>query len=429
MNVATVETSFIPTTQRWSIPLLTVFVLWIAVLFDPHYWLADHGLTFLPQVPKFIYLGLALMIISQMQRAVWYPPLLLFMAAALMASAFAENVGVAQDRVVKILLLYYVLAIGSMTFIKSVGKTTLVLHLFLWQFLWWSLHAAFRGSVSWHPTLANEDGFGPMMVLGLGYCFYFGMAAKKRGLRLMAFLLAGLSLIGVVSSFARGAVLAAGFLALYMWYRSGLRGQTFAAAALGLGIVGLSADVLFPGGAFWKEMSTVSEGFGDATGLERWLLWRAAWQTFLSSPIFGVGAGNFGIFAGDQLWLTTELKDYYNQGHLWGKAVHSVYFQMLAEFGLAGTMAFVALLIDFWRRNAQLRSEPFVTAWWSATGQVFDLQMLSRALEAAMVGYLASGFFYDQLYEHWFYTIVAVNALLHWNAQRAVSLQYSDSHA
>jgi hypothetical protein len=234
----------------------------------------------------------------------------------------------------------------------------------------------------------------------------------------MAFVLAGLSLIGVVSSIARGAVLAAGFLALYMWYRSGLRGQTLAAAALALGVVGVSADVLFPGGAFWQEMSTVSDGFEDATGFERSLLWKAAWHTFLSSPIFGVGAGNFGIFTSEHLWLSTELQDFYSQGQLWGKSVHSVYFQVLSEFGLVGTIAFVALLIDFWKRNAQLRSEALVAGWWSGTGQLFDLRMLSRALEAAMVGYLASGFFYDQLYVHPFYSILTVNAVLHANAKR-----------
>jgi len=94
---------------------------------------------------------------------------------------------------------------------------------------------------------------------------------------------------------------------------------------------------------------------------------------------------------------------------------------VLSEFGLVGTIAFVLLLVDFWKRNAELRSAGLVIAWWSATQHRFDLHMLSLALEAAMVGFLVSGIFYNQLYSHWFYSILTLNALLHLNAKRLVS--------
>jgi hypothetical protein len=46
--------------------------------------------------------------------------------------------------------------------------------------------------------------------------------------------------------------------------------------------------------------------------------------------------------------------------------------------------------------------------------------MLSLALEAAMVGYLVTSVFYDQLYVHWFYSLLAVNVVLHMNAKRVM---------
>ena len=40
-----------------------------------------------------------------------------------------------------------------------------------------------------------------------------------------------------------------------------------------------------------------------------------------------------------------------------------------------------------------------------------------------MVGYLATGIFYNQLYIHWFYSILTLNALLQSNAKRIVLQQ------
>jgi len=143
-----------------------------------------------------------------------------------------------------------------------------------------------------------------------------------------------------------------------------------------------------------------------------------AWRTFLERPLLGVGAGNFGIFAFENLWADPELRLYYHRGLLWGRAVHNVYFQLLSEFGLLGTLAFVSLLVDFWRRNARLRSAAFISAWKSASENPLDLRMLSHALEVGMVAYLATGFFYDQVYVHWFYSLLTLNAVVHLNAAR-----------
>lgn len=421
MSVTTLDVPIITTTQRWSIPVLTVFVLWVLVIFDPHLWLAP---AVLGPIPKFIYMALALMIMLHAPGRVWYLPFLVLIVGALIGSMFAENIGYAQDLIVKILLLYYVLAIGSFTFIKSVEKTTLLLHLFFWQFVWWSFHSDLQmGLVSWHSNLGNEDGFGPLMVIGVGYCYYFGMAARKRSLRSTAFLLSGLCVVGVVSSFARGAVLALGVVIAYVLWRSPRKGRSIVMVAIGFVVFVLAAQVLFPGGEFWQEMSTVSQGFDDQTGYDRWVLWKTAWRAFLERPIFGVGAGNFGVFTINNLfWSDPVLVDHFraSPGRLWGKPVHNLYFQVLSEFGLVGAIAFVAFLIDFWKRNAELRSAALVSGWWSATHHRFDLRMLSLALEAAMVGFLANGFFYNQFYVHWLYSILIVNRVLHVSAVRVV---------
>jgi O-antigen ligase len=414
------------TSQPWTLALRLVVLLWVAVLFDPHLWLATHGLEFAPSLPPVLFIGLAFVILVSRHPWVWYPPFLLFIANAAFMVPFAENSGVAFDLVAKLLLFFYILAIGSITFIRSVEKANLVLQLFLWQFLWWSACGVLWGFVPWHPTLGNEDSFGPLMVIGAPYCFYFGLASRQRGLRSAALFLAGVCLVGVVSSFARGAFLACAFVAVYVWARSSHKGRTAGVLILGALITCIAAGLLFPDGKFWHEMSTASDGFSDSTGRDRWILWKTAWRAFLERPVFGVGAGNFGIFSGANLWSDPELMAHYRfAGRLWGRVPHSFYFQTIAEFGLIGVGAVVALLADFWKRNTELRSMTLTAAWQSATDGRSDLRMLSMALEAAMVGYLATGIFYDQLYVHWFFSLVTLNVVVHRTARLAASSRQS----
>jgi len=423
-----VEATATSKVQPWTLPLLLVFTLWTVVLFNPDVWLAVHGATFIPQIPPLLYLLLALLIALQAPGQVWYPPLLVFVASAAVMIPFAENTGFPRALVLKVFLLYYILAIGTLTFVNSVGKTTLLLHLFLLQFLWWSFHASFEGRVAWHADLGNEDAFGPIMAIGMGYCYYFGMAARRRSLRLVAFLLSILCAIGVVASFARGAMLSAVLVLLYVWFRSPQKARTLAALAVCVVAFLVAAHMLFPEGQFWEEMSTLSsQGIEKEMSQGRGPFWKMAWVAFLEHPFFGVGAGNFGLFAMENFSKVPEMTLHYSPNHLWGWQIHSLYLQLLSEFGLIGTIAFAAMVIDFWRRNAQLRTEQFLSAWSRATQYRFNLSMLSLGLEAAMVGFLANGFFYNQLYIHWFYSLIVVNAVLHSNARRILQPEISDA--
>jgi O-antigen ligase len=103
---------------------------------------------------------------------------------------------------------------------------------------------------------------------------------------------------------------------------------------------------------------------------------------------------------------------------MWQRSLHNVYMQTLVEFGIVGTVALALMLIDFWKRNAALRSERFIAAWRQADPRGLDLRAISLALEAAMVAFLITGFFYDQLYVHWLYSLLIINAVLHATAQR-----------
>jgi O-antigen ligase len=77
----------------------------------------------------------------------------------------------------------------------------------------------------------------------------------------------------------------------------------------------------------------------DEATLTRVVIYGRAWDFFLSSPVIGVGYGNFPrLFAPsieggpDNVWDT-----------------HNLYLKLLSETGLFGTLSYLALVVAVWR--------------------------------------------------------------------------------
>jgi O-antigen ligase len=418
--------------QAWTFPLLLLLLLWVIVFFDPDVWLASQGALSARKVPPALYMVMAALVVTQAAtapRSVWFLPFLLYMINASLTVQFAENTGVARDLVWKILLMYYFLAVGSLTFIKSVEKTRLVLLLFLCQFMFWGAQAltsqTHMGTTSWqpipwHPILGNTDSFAPLMVIGMAFSYYYGLATQAKSARWLAFLTGLLCVIGIVASYTRGASLAAGMTVLYVWLRSPRKGRALLWVGVATAVLFITTSVVYHAGEFWARLATItSEGTQAGTGADRWDLWRLGWRVFTERPIFGVGAGNFGTYTLYHIPPDELLGRYaLHRGFLYGRVLHNAHLEILVEFGLVGVVTYLWMLVDFWTRNAALRSQPFTSAWARATRGRLDLPGLSLGLEGAMIAFLITGFFYDQLFVHWLYSLLTMNALLHAVAKR-----------
>lgn len=405
--------------ERSSLSLLYLYVVWAFVIFDPHRYLAAIGPgVFHRTMTVMFYLLILLIVIQAPAIADWirgwmlYWPFLIYLLVSAVTVPFAYNIGNARGTV-QSLLLFYLLAFATLVFVRNPRQTLPILLLFPLQYVWWAWHAKMTGLVRWHPAYANTDGFGPLVVMGMGICFYFALAAESKRLKWLGFFLAAYCVLGVVASFARGAVLSAGAVVLYIWLRSQRKVLTGAAVVVSIAVLLASIQVLYPNGEFWLEMKTAfTEGTELGTGGDRWELWRAAYEVFRQRPVFGVGAANFGPFAAAHFGYG-EISGYANPGMLYDRNLHSVYLQVFSEFGAVGSLAFLLLLFDFWRRNRALRRPQSLQVWSQHVGDKFDLTNLSLALELGMVAFLVTGFFYAQLYNHWLYTLLAANLMLY----------------
>jgi O-antigen ligase len=405
--------------------LALVMALWITMVFDPH-WLvmARTGAGIVLKLPVLLNAALLLFLLFGLienvkvrERWQWNLPFLAYVFAGAMTLPTTINAGRVRDVLIG-LLTWWVLMVGTIAFMRTVKRAETLLLIYAFQFLWWGVWGATRGNVGWHTTLANFDDFGAVNVCGVALCYFLAVASPNRKLRWLLYAAMGLSAIGVIASFARGAFLAMCFVFLVIWIRSPNKLRTFGAGVGAAVVMVIAILVLFDEGFFMAEiMSTFEEGVQEGTGAERWLLWGAAWRIFLENPLFGAGPSNWGAFGASFFQYGDLGGRFVNPGAMYNMSLHNLYLTTLAELGVVGALALIWILVDYFRRNAALRSEAAQRRW-RAFGGRLSLKHISLGLESAMVAFLVNAVFYPMTGNHAFYTLIGLNLLLHGLAVR-----------
>jgi len=401
--------------------LLFLYVMWFIILGDPQWFIASLGPQIVLKVPTAMFAILLIVTLIKGPRRFLYP-LLAFAAYTVLSVPFAYIKGEALV-VAKTVIGFYVITLATLTMVRNAKQAVpIIVWALVGQYTMWAALGAKSGLVYWHFAYANYDGFGPLMVLGLGSSFYAGMAIKSKKWRRLAFLTAGLCIVALVSSFARGAVLSAGVVGVWMWVRSKNKAKTTLLAVGAVIVLVISASI-FKGsdkvkGAvnysnFWQEMAS-SFSTDDGTASDREVLWHLAVRAWTEHPIFGVGPNCIGAYAADNFAVGTVGGNYAdNPKTLWGRKLHNTYYQILSEFGLVGVGIVGWVVWDFFRRNRALRKAKRVQAWAERSGGLLDLRYVSLGLESAMLGFLLTSYFYNQIFDiNWFYTLLTLNALL-----------------
>jgi O-antigen ligase len=339
-------------------------------------------------------------------------PVLAFIGVGAITLPFVMNNGLAREWLQQ-QLLYWLLMVATIGLVDSARRVEWLFLTYALSFAWWGFWGAQAGKVGWHHVLSNEDGYGALMAIGLGFCSFLVVAVQTKWLRVLMLISAALCVVGVVASFARGAFLASVAVFAMVWIRSPRKGLTLG-AGVGAALVVVGAAMVLHGDAYTAEIQSVfHEGTEQGTGNDRWVLWMAAWEVFLHNPIFGAGPNNWGVFA-TTIFDFGELGSMYanNPGRLYTRSLHSLYFTIISELGIAGVIAFLWILVDFWRRNAALRTQAAAQRW-REIGGTYQLRALALGLEVAMVGFLAIAGVYSTAGKHWLFTILALNLVLH----------------
>jgi O-antigen ligase len=151
-------------------------------------------------------------------------------------------------------------------------------------------------------------------------------------------------------------------------------------------IFALSFFYLAPA-SYHERITTIgeSEDYNQTDNFGRINIWKRSLEMIAKNPVFGVGPGCFAIASG--FTYAQEVG-----GAAWNMTTHNSFLLIAVEMGVFGGYLYLAFLVRSlmaMRRVLRETNQP----------EMDEYVWLARALEAAFVGFLVSGFFLSFCYK------------------------------
>lgn len=366
-----------------------------------------------PPYSKFI-IGFALVAFFMEGRSfrMRLPELMLgvFTAIVLASSALAVSPDASYEAIsiyLSWVLIYLLIANG----VDTEGRFLV----FVFSFILYSFKMAQFGARSWADAgfhfrswgitgapgwFTNSGEFGIQMCVYFPIVTYFTRSLSQAWPRWKRYLFWAMPVCGVMSivgSASRGALVGLAAVALWMLVKSRHKFR------------GLVGTAILAGGIYWmlppEQMARLQTMGDDGTSISRTTLWARGLQIMRDYPTLGIGYKN---------WSP------YNEIHYGSPLLpHNIFIEAGAELGYTGLAAFVALIILTLVINHRTRR----LTRHLAGGNRFLFEM-AHGLDAALIGFLASGFFVTVLYYPFFWinfamTVALNNAALNRVRERA----------
>jgi probable O-glycosylation ligase (exosortase A-associated) len=215
---------------------------------------------------------------------------------------------------------------------------------------------------------------------------------------------AGLAITTAIGTYERSALLGLGVLGAYMWVRTRHK--------FGFGVVvALVACILvYNSSSAWNSrISTVGTYQSDNSAFVRILVWR--WTLgFVATHPFG---GGFATYIIDHIEVPAEGP---SEAHVeFGRAFHSIYFEVLGEHGYPGIILFLMTAVGMVLklRGLARTARPYPELQWVVG--------LSDALQSGIVVFLACGAFVGIAFQPMFWYFIATGVSLSaymWRVER-----------
>jgi O-antigen ligase len=414
---------------RITFKIAVVLVLWAILLFNPHWFLAARGIPGPVRRIQFLPLGiLALLLLPQVGRLKFNKPLLAYAVFVVLTGPFAYNAGMALGGG-KTMVVQCILMFSTLTLLQSsIHVRTIVLMLLLFRSLWFGLHGLRNGIILWDPVLANQDAYGSIMAVGAATAGALAAGALDKKMKILSLLIAIICMGGLVSSFARGAFLVGAMSLAFLWFRA--QGKRLALAFLLVlmaaitfvaGSFFVNVEVSRGGGSrnFFSEIASISDDIADTDAEDRRLIWRIGWNVFLDYPLIGVGTGAWSAYAADN-YSGAILGERYgtNPERLWGRAMHNIFLQELAEHGLIGFLLFMWIFVDLWLKVGRVRRRSSPEDASIIPG--FRTRYVATAFEVNMLALMGAGMLYNVISMTFYGPVIAATLFYNaWEAQQA----------
>ncbi len=217
---------------------------------------------------------------------------------------------------------------------------------------------------------------------------------QSNWVRLLGIVAYGIVVWAILCTQSRGGLL--GIIAvtgILVWRQS-----TNKVLVISLGVVALTVLVAAAGISDRASGGAAESGI-DESAMGRIYAWQAAFNMAMAHPFTGVGLDNF------------YANYYFYSPHWDGKnhAVHSTWFQVLAETGFLGFILFLVLVVTAFR--CVQRSLSLLENFKDSSVQ--QLRIAGNALYSGLVGFCVSGTFLTQGFIWPFYILLGLSIALH----------------
>jgi putative inorganic carbon (HCO3(-)) transporter len=257
-----------------------------------------------------------------------------------------------------------------------------------------------------HALLGDNNGVAVgMMMLAPVFMMLASTANTRTERYLHRFLCLGVLYRGI-STYSRGGFLACAAMGLVYILRSPRRVPALA----GILTVSLIIVPVLPKD-FWDRIGTITSvedpDDPDRSALGRLHFWDTALVMANANPIFGIGHHAF----------QAEYNQYDDSGGKFGsrRAVHSVWFGLLAELGYPGLILFLAQLLLAFRACALARRAARVSPANAILGR------FALMLEASLIAYVVGGTFLTFQYLEMYWHFVGLSIALYVLARNALA--------
>jgi probable O-glycosylation ligase (exosortase A-associated) len=289
--------------------------------------------------------------------------------------------------------------LGVLTFVDSakIFKTLINVWLAIHTYLaiWGLMHGG-RGIGGW---IGDENDFCLALNMALPYAYFMTFSDDNVGKKIVNLGMVVLMLGAIMATFSRGGFLGLIAVGLYCWFRSSRK----IISGIVIGLFALLVLNFAPKG-YWEEMSTIQteySGETKGTGAGREYEWQVGWKMFLANPILGVGQGNFP-------WEFEKYEggDSFDGQSQAGRAAHSLYYTLMPELGLIGVFIFLGMNYCCFKDLASVRRLCNEKRKRIEGKEARFLFYTACAIEASLIGYLATGYFITVLYYPSFWILV-----------------------
>lgn len=322
---------------------------------------------------------------------------------------------------VKTMGIYLVVHIAVVTYITSHEMLRKLTNVLLLCALFICILGIFkRGVIGGSGFYNDENDFSLAMNIFLPIAYFRFLENPRRNI--LSLVMSGAFLFGTVISFSRGGFLGLCAVISLIWIKSSKK------MLASLAIMSFVIFVYYTAPPrYWTEINTITEeGTKSGTGAVRLYTWKAAWRMFVDNPIFGVGPGNF-----PWNFEKYEPVEGYKGVLHGGRASHSVYFTLIPELGLIGTVLFSIIIFSNYKSLRVIMKRKRVSINDNHPNKRLDKQRFEKnsnhdisvknesslyydsyGILGAFAGYLVSGIFLSVLYYPHFWILTSLTTAM-----------------